>query len=60
MQNILRKKRRRMDYLCLKGIGESFKVVELDPGDGGHLEGFYEVKMGEWYLRCIGLTVTNT
>lgn len=49
-----------MDYLCLKGIGESFKVVELDPGDGGHLEGFYEVKMGEWYLRCIGLTVTNT
>lgn len=31
-------------------IGESFKVVELDPGDGGHLEGFYEVKMGEWYL----------
>lgn len=25
--------------------------MELDPGDGGHLEGFYEVKMGEWYLR---------
>ena len=49
-----------MDYLCLKGTGESFKVVMLGPGDGGHLEGFYEVKMGEWYLRCIELTLTNT
>lgn len=60
MQNVLRKKRGRMDYLCLKGTGESFKVVMLGPGDGGHLEGFYEVKMGEWYLRCIELTLTNT
>lgn len=33
MQSVPRKNRRRVGYLYLKGIGEGFEVVGLDPGD---------------------------